>query len=107
MPIPAVLSPHSSVQAGEPTIAQQILGLETFAAPLLQLLKGGHDSTARNRDEVDRTYSLAGFQPVSSQQLAQFKAIAKSPQWISKFLGVDAKTYSWKDLEAEMASFLA
>ncbi|UVO30154.1 NAD(P)/FAD-dependent oxidoreductase [Bradyrhizobium arachidis] len=59
--------------------------------------------TALYAEEVERANRLAGFLPATATQIEELQTIARNPELSSKFLGLDAKTYSEKDLARDLA----
>jgi hypothetical protein len=53
---------------------------------------------------IIRVRALARFLPATPEQITELQAISASPELSSKFLGLDAKTYSWMDLAKELAA---
>ncbi|WP_271608464.1 FAD-dependent oxidoreductase [Bradyrhizobium sp. CCBAU 21359] len=60
--------------------------------------------TALYADEVERAHRLAGFLPATPPQIEELQTIARNPELSSKFLGLDAKTYSEKDFLKDLTA---
>ncbi|WP_316200602.1 MULTISPECIES: FAD-dependent oxidoreductase [unclassified Bradyrhizobium] len=60
--------------------------------------------TADYREEVQRAYELASFTSPKPQFTEMIETVSADSTLSSKFLGLDAKTYSWSDLSGELAS---
>ncbi|MDI3566506.1 hypothetical protein [Bradyrhizobium sp. Arg816] len=60
--------------------------------------------TALYAGEVERAHRLAGFLPATPPQIEELQTIARNPELSSKFLGLDAKTYSEKDFLKDLTA---